>query len=294
MYAGSGLGSDERDMMRNALLVATVCIAVLLGAPAAARAWANGPKGDGFGTHDWLLYRANEIARAQGHGWLEFTAAQPLTDDPDTQLHDTVNHVYDITDTPGYGSAPERVAKLFDRAVLQLRAGDRAGASRTVGLLSHYYTDINNPLHSDQSAAEERMHQRYEQKVNQYTDHADENAAWVTAKPFILVTDPAAFTREAAAEAAPSYTSLVTEYDARGFDTRVRDITRASLDRAANGLADLIGSVEVQAGRGGPGTAAAGKAPGPAPAGCPGPAMLAFGLVAGGAAAFTGGRTRRR
>lgn len=280
--------------MLKTLTVAIALLALLLAAPATASAWANGPRGDGFGTHDWLLERAVTVDKGRGQaGWLDLDVALKATDDPDTRLHDTVNHVYDTTERPVYGNAPGRVAELYARAVAQLRAGDARGASETIGLMSHYYTDVNNPLHTDQTDAEHKIHARYEAKVLNYTNGPGENAGWVTARTFVRVIDPAEFTRQAAAAAAPSYSALVSEFSSRGFDTRVRDITRASLDRAANGLADLIGSAELDAkgAAGDAGDPAGGDAgPDPPPSGpgstspCPGPALLAAGLVLGGTA----------
>jgi hypothetical protein len=239
-------GPRARTAARAVAVTATLLLALSAGASPAS-AWSNGPGGDGFGTHDWVLYEANRIASAQGHRWLDWTAAQPMTDDPDTKLHDTYHHVYDVTESP-YGDSPKRVAQLYSEAVRQLKARDRAGASRTVGLLAHYYADTCNPLHTDQTPAEQGVHQDYESAVENETDGIGKNAAWVRARPFLRVTDPAAFTAQAAATANVSYARLVSEFDRAGFDPQVATITRSSLDLAANGLAAIIGSIQLDAG----------------------------------------------
>lgn len=210
--------------------------------------WSNGPDGgDGFGAHDWVLYRADQLARQAGYDWLQWRVAQPRTDDPDTVLHDFRHHVYDVWDDP-YGDAPTRVQALYDETVSQLRAHDATAASATFGLLSHYYADACNPLHTDQSAEEERMHGRYETASQRHVDQPDENAGWVVPDGIARRRDAAQETRDAAATAHAAYARLVARYPAHGMDAEVTEITRVSLDRAANGLADLMASAAMDAG----------------------------------------------
>jgi len=224
-----------RHAVRRAAVVLAVCLLIpaLVG-------WSNGPDGgDGFGTHDWILSQASRLAVAGGVTWLDWSVAQPVTDDPDMVLHDTYHHVYDIWGST-YGDAPTRVQALYDETVQHLRAGDRASASRSFGLLSHYYSDICNPLHTDQCVAEEAIHSRYEQVAQTYTDQPDENRDWVVPDGLRQITDVTAETERAAATSHQSYVSLVTEFAAAGMDAQVVSITRMSLNRAANDLADLM------------------------------------------------------
>jgi len=224
---------------RHALRRAAVALAVCLLIPALV-GWSNGPDGgNGFGTHDWTLYEANRLAVAGGATWLDWSVAQPVTDDPDMVLHDTYHHVYDIWGST-YGDAPTRVQALYDETVQHLRVGDRASASRSFGLLSHYYSDICNPLHTDQCVAEEAIHSRYEQVAQTYTDQLDENRDWIVPDGLQQITDVTAETEQAAATSHKSYVSLVTEFAAAGMDAQVTSITRMSLNRAANDLADLM------------------------------------------------------
>ncbi len=229
-----------------ALLLATVAG---LAMPARAWAWANGPDhGNGFGTHDWILDEGLTIAGTRGGGgWVDKAVALAATDDPDTQLHDYVNHVYQTTGHV-YGSAPARVQAVFDQAVAQLRAGDRAGASVTLGLLAHYYGDVCNPLHTDQTAAEEKIHSRYETRVGRDTSQPGQNAAWVVPAPEAPATDEAARTVAAAAHAHLSYAELVADYSANGYDSRVQAITAESLSDAVNGVAAIVDDIGRQAG----------------------------------------------
>jgi len=225
---------NRRVLRRVAVaLVACLVVPTLVG-------WSNGPDGgEGFGTHDWILYEASRLAVAGGVTWLDWSVAQPVTDDPDMVLHDTYHHVYDIWGST-YGDAPTRVQQLHDETVQHLRVGDRASASRSFGLLSHYYSDICDPLHTDQCLAEDAMHSRYEEVAQTYTDQPDENRGWIVPDGLRQISNATAETEQAAATAHQSYESLVTEFGAMGMDARVVAITRISLNRAANDLADLM------------------------------------------------------
>ena len=244
--------SDHRVVpMVAAVAVATIMLLATvagLAVPPMAWAWANGPDhGNGYGTHDWILDEGLTIAQARGGGgWVDRATALAATDDPDTQLHDFTNHVYQ-TSGHIYGSAPRRVQALFDQAVSQLRGGDRAGASVTMGLLAHYYGDICNPLHTDQTVAEEKIHSRYETRVTHDTGQPGQNASWVVPARETPTSDEYARTVAAAAHAHESYAELVADYGANGWDARVQAITAESLSSAANGVAAMVDDIGRQA-----------------------------------------------
>jgi hypothetical protein len=227
-------------------LVALVLAVALLALPATAAAWANGGNhGNGFGTHDWVLYEADRLAGAQGVHWLEWRTAQRATDDPDTKLGDTWYHVYDVWGAQ-YGDAPAKVEALHAAVVAALRGGDRAAASRRFGRLAHYYADICNPAHTDSLAGEARMHAAYESAVERRTDAKGEHRAWI-AFDGIQTRGAAASTRAAATWSHQFYRDLVHSYNANGYDARVARITRRCLSRAVNGLADLLVSARREA-----------------------------------------------
>jgi len=235
-------------LRRVGLLAATATVALAFVAgvfsfslTASAGAWCNGPNGgNGFGTHDWVLNEAQRLAAARGVHWLRLSVALPHTDDPDTVFHDYYYHVYDIWSASHYGNAPRKVGTLFARAVRQLRDGNARSASITFGLLAHYYADVCEPLHTDQCAAEEAIHSSYESQVEWRTDSPGEHRAWVVWDGFGMVRDGAAAARSAAAFAHRYYFSLVRQYSAGGYTSAVGAITRRCLNRAVNGLADLI------------------------------------------------------
>ena len=156
--------------MRSRLVITTLLVC-LAGAAAAGRrgqAWSNGDDhGNGFGTHDWVLQEADRLAAKQNAGWVKLSVALPKTDDPDTVFHDTYYHVYDVWGASTYGDAPKKVAEYYGKALAARKAGDWTAASKYVGLMAHYYADICNPIHTDQTDAEDRMHSPYE------TDDAD-------------------------------------------------------------------------------------------------------------------------
>ncbi len=223
------------------ILVVTVAIGVLGASPAFG--WGNGDfGGGGYGTHDWVLEQANRLAGlgAIGGGWVDLAAALPMTDDPDYVLRDWNHHTYDIWGTRE-GDAPDHIASLFATAVAQLQAGDKTGASRTVGLLAHYYADINQPMHTDSSTAEsDFVHLRYELNIDGYNKTPTQNQSWVVFDGIPNTLDPRAASVAAATTAHGSYSRLVTTYARYGYNSTVAGITKAQLNRAANGLADII------------------------------------------------------
>ncbi|NTW28976.1 MAG: hypothetical protein HGA39_06410 [Coriobacteriia bacterium] len=238
--------STKSHRLHSWLIAMAVALSFTLACPVTAYSWANGPGGDGFGTHDWVLYEANHQATSAGVTWLDWSVAQKATDDPDTVLHDTYYHVYDIWGST-YGNSPQRVAQLYAETVQALKAGDTAGASRSFGLLSHYYSDTCNPLHTDQSTAEDSIHSRYEDAVDNVTTMPGQNRSWVGFDGIQYLSDASQATKLAASQAHTMYTDLVTEYSNNGFDPKVSAITASSLNNAVNGLVDLMASAQKDA-----------------------------------------------
>lgn len=226
------------------VITAAIVLVVLLLSAAPAVAWGNGEFYRGYGAHDWVLDQANRlIVGEQGSSWLMLSEARPMTDDPDYIYRDFVHHHYDIWGDI-YGDAPTWVADLYATAAEQLSRGDAAGASRTVGLLAHYFADINQPMHTDASTKETDLrHSLYEMAVDSRTRSATTNQSWVIFDGLTVVADPAATTADAAVFAHQSYATLVNTYARYGFNTTVLNITKAQLNRGANDLADMIATL---------------------------------------------------
>jgi hypothetical protein len=229
-------------LMLTALALVLLTLALL---PAAAVAWANGPDwGNGFGTHDWVLVQANRLAAKKHAAWVNLKVALPHTDDPDTVFHDFYYHAYDHFGGGDYGDAPKKVAEYYDKALAARKAGWNAQASRFAALMSHYYADICQPLHTDQCAAEDAMHSDYESDVDELTDAVGENRAWVQYDGYRVVRSAAGLAKRTAAASHRWYQALVDGYSYSGMNAGVFSITSGSLDRAANGLADLLVSIK--------------------------------------------------
>jgi len=232
--------------MLHRLTRASVAIALagLLFVPSSAAAWSNGTSGpDGYGTHDWVLLEGKRIAVANGVTWLDWKAAQPVTDDPDTVLGIPYHHTYEVRGDWTYGDAPSQIAVFYAQAVYRLRCGDRAGASKKMALISHYYSDICNPLHTDYSSTEASMHAAYENDVDALTDTMGENNSWVTPGSLQYRHDIAETAKRAAASSRGLFSRLTSDYPALG-EPGVRDITAWSMNRSANDIADIIYSVQ--------------------------------------------------
>ncbi len=238
-----------KDRLSRAATALGIVLALWCAAPESAVAWANGPQfGEGFGTHDWVLYQANQSARQAGYDWVDWPTAQSATDDPDMVIRDFYYHAYDRTGVP-YGDSPARVAELYRQAVDELRGGDRLAASRTLGLLSHYLSDTANPLHTDQSPAESKIHSRYEDALDDRTGSPSDEAALLKPHTAVPTRDAAALTVQLASEANSDYIALVSGFSAGGNTPEVEQISARALSAAVGAVADTIAGISVDAGR---------------------------------------------
>lgn len=232
--------------MRLARLVGLLAVLVFA-APSTALAWGNGPQGGaGFGTHDWIVANANRFAVSQGTRWLDVDVAVRASGEPDTIPGDQYYHAYDRWGKR-YGNAPVKVATLYTQAVALYRKGDRAGASRAVGLLSHYYADVCDPLHTDDSKFESRMHGPFERAVDRSLPSAGSHMSWARYDGYQRVTNASAATVSVAKTTHKSYASLVKEYRRHGYSKSSLALANKSLGRAANGIADIIMSIQQDA-----------------------------------------------
>ena len=84
--------------------------------------------------------------------------------DPDTRFRDFQNHVVHVTD--GYWGGAPRVAHMwYDRMQRYLRNDRFADAAHAAGVLSHYFTDPMQPLHTQQCELEKVVHRPIEWSI---------------------------------------------------------------------------------------------------------------------------------
>jgi hypothetical protein len=90
--------------------------------------------------------------------------------DPDTRFRDFQNHVVHVTD--GYwGGAPRVAHQWYDRMQRYLRKERFSDAAYAAGVLSHYFTDPMQPLHTQQCDRERILHRPIEWSItNSYDD----------------------------------------------------------------------------------------------------------------------------
>ena len=84
--------------------------------------------------------------------------------DPDSRFRDFQNHVVHVTD--GYWGGAPRVAHMwYDRLQRYLRTDRFGDAAHAAGVLSHYFTDPLQPLHTQQCEQEKVLHRPIEWSI---------------------------------------------------------------------------------------------------------------------------------
>ncbi|MBN2846885.1 MAG: hypothetical protein JXP72_00330, partial [Coriobacteriia bacterium] len=242
-------------MRRHLLIPAALALTLTLLIPTTALAWSNGPDdGAGYGTHDWVLDEALDLVSAP---WVDRDVALSTTHWPDMVYGsgDVMNHVFK-PDGDGRGG-PQTVADRYYDLVTAYKAGDYAEASRQLGLLSHYFSDLAVVYHvqtTDGDATEAAEHLQYELDVDSNHRKPGNVSDWITPTSRVTVTDIRKKTVDLAVATRGTYSSLRTAYKANGLSGTALTITKQNLSRAVNGLADIIAAVPSGAGVSGPGT----------------------------------------
>ena len=157
-----------------AALALTALLAVT-GSIAPVAAWSN--RGDGYGTHDWILDQALRLLadRGIGHAWVNRTIALEATDDPDTvevaaDPSRKIEHTY--TATGRRGGAIHRITEHYAKLLRAYDANDDDEASYQLGMLAHFWGDILMPYHTHQDAqTNDNEHHAYELLVNDLTSN---------------------------------------------------------------------------------------------------------------------------
>jgi hypothetical protein len=235
----------------------------LVAAPAPSAAWSNG-KGDGYGTHDWIIDEGLRVLSDKDVSWFRRTTALIVSDDPDNvevaaNPARKIDHIY--RDGGVRGGAVQRITEHHAAAVQLHRegteaqeAGDTAAAdaafdaaSRELGLLAHFLGDLLMPHHTNvRGAGLNEEHLQYELLVQALTRWPDAAPEWRSASrtPELLTNvrrtalSAASFSRAWYDAVHASMTVSPTALTQVG-----RDATRVLLRRAAEDMADIIWSV---------------------------------------------------
>ena len=219
--------------------------AVLVTSASPTVAWNNGGNDPGYGTHDWVIDAALKVLDGRVDGWFNAGVARLASDDPDNVGATGENdHVY--RDTGIRGGAIHRVAEHYSAAEGHYRAGRYTDASREIGLMSHYLSDIMMPWHSHYDGIGAAGHLAYEQLVGARQGSASASPEWVSGRRTVSTLTNARTTAiKAAAYSRSFFTELHAEFvkDTTTLNARVRDITKLLMVRTANDLADMIWSI---------------------------------------------------
>ena len=221
-------------VLAMSLLAATVAGTALL-APAA-RAW-QPDGGTSYGTHQWIVERAVSIAGGEP-AWLDLGIALAGADGSS----ESYPGFRSTAMGPGAGSisAAARVAYHYHEALAALAVEDYAGASRSIGALARWYTDLCQPMRAYGKTSRDRLVARYEADVLRATDASGEHASWVSPRSRASFRSIARVATDAAAAARASAPDLISSYRRSGLSETALLLTRRSLSRAANGMADII------------------------------------------------------
>ena len=242
-------------MFRRAIIVIVAAVALVAVSAAPAFAWANGGDGgNAYGTHDWVLEHAIKLAGSKA-SWVDVPTALLASDDPDgtdgthTATSSLLHVYYDSTYVAQGG--PNAAAQHYYRLVTAYKAGNYKEASRQLGLMSHYYADVTQPFHTykDQNKT---LHESYEHAVSDETRTYAMSSDLLVVRSRKSVTDVRAYAVAAGKYSRARYDALETAYSANKVVTKsnptARAITRYTLSRATNDLADIICAVPAGAG----------------------------------------------
>lgn len=260
-----------------ALVILSGIIAVIGASPALA--WTNGGStgpglagGNKYAMHDWILEQAIQLARERdpiGTEWIDTETARLASDDPDYDGSSRYNHVFkQVGSAQG---APQQAADEYSRLLDAYQSGDFSRASRLLGVMSHYYSDVNQPFHTYSHSSTKVYTTVYAKKRYVSQIHLDyERAAWayisknreqsVVRREGRPVTDVRSMAVAAALSARGRYKALLKTFIASTNGSverpngsvesgRPREVTLMVVNRAINDLADIIVAVPTGKGR---------------------------------------------
>ncbi len=230
------------------ILAAMIAAGLALGPTTPAPAWIGAETG--YQTHDWFIDQAVRLVGSDA-SWFDVDVAREATDDPDNADDHGTDHVY--RDQGIRGAAIQRIVDRYDDALDAYAEGDYEEASRQIGLLSHYYTDILQPYHSHYDGiGKTSQHSEYEHMVMNQTRDANARPDWgLTGHTPTTISNVRSEAVAAAAFSRARFASLHPLISASGttFTSAIESITDDLMWRGVNDLADIIRSVKRGAGR---------------------------------------------
>lgn len=136
--------------------------------------------------------------------------------DPDTRFRDFQNHVIHVQD--GYwGGAPRVAHKWYDRMQRYLRTDRLSDAAHAAGVLSHYFTDPMQPLHTQQSDSEKVLHRPIEWSITKSYEEILERWKEEKLRVVFQLSDQVGWLGEAILHGARfanrKYDQLLSDYD---------------------------------------------------------------------------------
>lgn len=126
-------------------------------------------------THDYLAVDALPLAqtgparRLVGHLLTNYRRYLAGANDPDVRFRDFQNHIVQVQDDY-WGGAPRVAHQWHERLLRYLRTDRFSDAAHAAGVLSHYFTDPFQPLHTQYSEREAVIHRPFEWCINQSYD----------------------------------------------------------------------------------------------------------------------------
>lgn len=229
-------------MFKRVSFIIAVAAMILAGTASLAFGWGDGPRdGDHFGTHDWIIYQAAKLA-GDGASWLDVNEACLASEEPDFLHTNSFLHTFRPTGCSQGG--PQEAANYYYQAILAYKAGDTKRASHLFGVMSHYYDDPIQPMHSNTyTTTQATLHKDYETAVGMRTRHYWYSPLWVVPASRVPLKDIRARAVSAAVFSRGKASSLIYALRHNGCTVSsgtAYTITKECLSRAVNDLADAI------------------------------------------------------
>ncbi len=180
--------------------------------------------------------------------------------DPDVRFRDFQNHVVHVNE--GYwGGAPRVAHQWYDRLQKYLRTDRWADAAHAAGVLSHYFTDPMQPLHTAHCDRERILHRPIEWSIRE--SYREIHQSWVDSDLSVVfqLSDRPGWLGEAilhgARHANQKYELLVNHYHLdkavrhrqSGFDEVTRDVLVELFGISITGWARVLERVAMDAER---------------------------------------------